>query len=200
MKTDYQALCLELFGTDDVEELRRIARAVPGRNSRKAGRKPQFSKTEVAAMQDMRAQGVPIRQIAETFGTSRQTVSKYLSSPMEEEYTLRIDYMYGTRVCSRIFVDFRNSRLKVSNYTDNRNLRAFGVNEAPTWEDFEVFLEDRCFPKTRANVRDLLEALGLQSYDPLQIVEKTGGRTYEDPQWMRFTYRGAHETRHSADR
>ena len=68
--------------------------------------------------------------------------------------------------------------------------RAFGVKEEPTWEDFQVFLQDRCFPETRGNVKVILAGLGLQDYDPLQIVEKTKGRTAEDDLWLRFQYYG----------
>ena len=61
---------------------------------------------------------------------------------------------------------------------------AFGTNELPTWEDFELFLEERCVPRERAGLREYLEALGLEEYDPLDIVRKTQGRMAEDDQWL----------------
>lgn len=61
---------------------------------------------------------------------------------------------------------------------------AFGANELPTWEDFELFLEERCVPRERAGLREYLEALGLEEYDPLDIVRKTQGRMAEDDQWL----------------
>ena len=36
---DYRKLCLDLFGTDDADELARIARTYKEKNPRKAGRK-----------------------------------------------------------------------------------------------------------------------------------------------------------------
>ena len=42
----------------------------------------------------------------------------------------------------------------------------------------------------RGLLKDELRALGLDSYDPLQIVEKTGGRTAEDDLWLKIQYRG----------
>lgn len=66
--------------------------------------------------------------------------------------------------------------------------RAFGIKAKPTWEDFEEFLESRCFPRTRDGLRMILDDIGLDFYDPLAIVEKTKGRMAEDFQWMKFTY------------
>ena len=66
--------------------------------------------------------------------------------------------------------------------------RAFGVIENPTWNDFEMFMKERCFPATRGNAKEILKELQLTCYDPLQIVEKTGGRAAEDDMWLKFNY------------
>lgn len=66
--------------------------------------------------------------------------------------------------------------------------RAFGVIEAPTWEDFNYFLKERCFPATRGNVKQLLRQMQIGGYDPLQIAEKTAGRMAEDNLWLKFDY------------
>lgn len=63
-------------------------------------------------------------------------------------------------------------------------LRAFGVVEHPTWDDFTWFLESRCFPKTRDHAKDILKEMGLPFYDPLLIIEKTDGRMAGDEQWI----------------
>ena len=68
------------------------------------------------------------------------------------------------------------------------SLRAFGINRNPTWEDFLEFLEDRCFPRTRDNLKLILQDLELDFYDPFYIIEKTKGRMGEDMQWLRVTY------------
>ena len=54
----------------------------------------------------------------------------------------------------------------------------------PTWDDFQNFLEERCIPRARAGLREYLEALGLDEYDPLEIIKKTSGRMAEDQQWI----------------
>ena len=105
-----------------------------------------------------------------------------------ENYLLRLDLMYRDQVCTRILADYSHRRIMVLNETDDLLHRAFGVKIRPDWEDYEYFLESRCFPRERWNSRQLLEELGLDSYDPLQIIEKTQGRMAEDEQWIRIYY------------
>ena len=47
MNVDYRKLCLELFGTDDVDELTKIAQVHREKNPRKAGRKKKFTAEDV---------------------------------------------------------------------------------------------------------------------------------------------------------
>ena len=187
---DYKAICQELFGTTDVDELKRIAAQMNQKNPRQAGRKKKFTHEDVARMRELRADSVPRQEIADQYGTSRQIVSKYLNRAPEDGYTMRMTLMYQNRPCTAIDVNFLQNKIKIQNYTKDILHRAFGVKEDPTWEDFYVFLQDRCFPKTRGNVKAVLAGLGLQDYDPLQIVEKTNGRTAEDDLWLKFQYYG----------
>lgn len=187
---DYREVCRELFGTTDVNELKHIAEQLKQKNPRQAGRKKKFTEEDVACMRELRTNGVPMREIADQYNTSRQIVSKYLNQAPEPGYTMRMTLMYQNKPCTAIDVNFLQNQIKIQNYTKDILHRAFGVNEAPTWEDFHVFLQDRCFPKTRGNVKTVLAGLGLQDYDPLQIVEKTNGRTAEDDLWLKFQYYG----------
>lgn len=190
MNLDYKAICQELFGTTDVEELKKIAAQVNQKNPRQAGRKRKFKDEDLACMRKLRADGVPMQEIAERYDTSRQIVSKYLNQAPEGGYTMRMTLMYKTKPCTAIDVNFLKNKIKIQNYTKDILHRAFGVKENPTWEDFYIFLQDRCFPKTRGNVKAILAELGLQDYDPLQIVERTNGRTAEDDLWLKFQYYG----------
>ena len=72
----------------------------------------------------------------------------------------------------------------IKNYTQQIPLRAFGVVENPSWADFEQFLEDRCFPRTRDHNKECLRELGVPFYDPLLIIEKTDGYMAGDHQWI----------------
>ena len=93
-------------------------------------------------------------------------------------------YYDGREVCTRIIADFTDKTVCVENHTDNLVKTAFGRNTMPTWDDFMVFLEERCVPRKRAGIREYLEALGLDEYDPLEIVMRTQGRMAEDNQWI----------------
>ena len=185
---DYRNLCLELFGTDDVNELTRIAQTYKLKNPRKAGRKKKFTAEDVQTIRTLIENGMTVNDVAERFKTSRQIIGKYLNEKPADGYTLRITYMYHQHPCTVIDVDFLNQRVIVQNKTKDMLHRAFGVVEHPTWDDFELFLKDRCFPSTRGDAKEILKDLQLTSYDPLQIAEKTKGRTAEDDMWMKFHY------------
>ena len=53
MHTDYRKLCVELFGTDDVAELRNIAQTVNQKNARNAGRKKKFTADEIGEIRKL---------------------------------------------------------------------------------------------------------------------------------------------------
>lgn len=133
-------------------------------------------------------QGCTVQQVAERLNASRHTVFRHLNPKTKKGCPLRIIYMYGRRPCTVLDVDFLHQKVYIQNHTDNLLHRAFGVVEDPSWKDFQDFLESRCFPPTRGNVKAELRALGLTDYDPLQIVEKTHGRTAEDSLWLKFQY------------
>ena len=90
----------------------------------------------------------------------------------------------GDKVCTRIIADFTDKTVCADNYIDDPIKTAFGKNTMPTWEDFMSFLEERCIPQERAGIREYLETIGLDEYDPVQIVKKTRGRMAEDAQWL----------------
>lgn len=190
MELDYRKLCIDLFGTDNAEELKKIAATLKEKNPRNAGRKRKLSDDDVNRIRKLKANGVTINEIAKQYKTSRQIISKYLNDNerISDGCTLRITYMNQDAPCTVIDVDFMNERILIQNKTDDLIHRAFGVNEQPTWEDFEIFLRDRCFPETRGNKKSILRSLGLDYYDPLAIVEKTEGRISEDNLWMKFKY------------
>lgn len=185
---DYRKLCLDLFGTNDVNELTKIARIYKEKNPRKAGRKKKFTEEDIQAIRSLLESGMTVNEVAKRFQTSRQVIGKYLNQKPAEGCTLRITYMYQQHPCTIIDVDFLHQKVMVQNKTKDMLHRAFGVIEHPSWNDFELFLKDRCFPATRGNAKELLKQLQLTSYDPLQIVEKTRGRIEEDDMWLKFHY------------
>ena len=188
MKIDYQKLCIDLFGTDDVETLTDIANRVKAKNDRNAGRKKKFVVRDIKEMKTLLQNGMTINEIAQRFDTSRQIISKYLNERPGKDYTLRMTYMYKQFPCTLIDVNFLDRDIRILNKTNDMLRRAFGTIENPGWADFEAFLQERCFPATRGNAKELLKQLGVTDYDPIQIVEKTRGRTAEDDMWLKFNY------------
>lgn len=182
------------------------------KNERNAGRKPAISAEKLEELKRRRDAGEAISALAKETGVSRQTLSGYLNKKEKEEeaicrtlhawarlnrkfrnlevseYTMRMDFMCQDECCTVILVNFKDREIAIQNETDDVLHRAFGVKVRPTWEDFEEFLESRCFPRTREGLRMILKELELDAYDPLAIVEKTKGRMAEDFQWLKITY------------
>ena len=147
-----------------------------------------FDDAKIAELQKLASKGYSINEIAEKYNTSRQVISKYINRESEYQFNLRLTYMYKQFPCTVIDVDYIGKKIKIQNRTDNPVHRAFGSNENPDWKDFEDFLESRCFSKSREDIRDILNELQIDSYDSLQIIEKTQGRCYDDDMWIKIKH------------
>lgn len=184
-------------------------------NVRGAGRKPSISEEMLQEIRMRRKRGESVTMLAQDYGVSRQTMSAYLNSEESkdvpeiiyrtykkwvevnrefrnsyaiQDYLIRMEYMCEDELCSSILINFAKKEIAVVNHTNDVIHRAFGVKVKPDWEDFEYFLESRCFPRGRDYMKDILRDLGLDNYDPLAIIEKTKGRMAEDKQWIRLKY------------
>lgn len=103
----------------------------------------------------------------------------------EKTLPLRLWYFYREQVCTLIDVDEQARQVRIRNYTESRQFRAFGANDAPSFEEYETFLKSRCFPEERDGMKLILRDLGLPFYDPLMIIQKTEGRMAEDDFWIK---------------
>lgn len=95
-----------------------------------------------------------------------------------------LSYFDGDTLCTKIAADYHEKTVCIENFVPNVLKTAFGNNMEPTWEDYQFFLEERCIPRSRAGLREYLEAIGLEEYEPLEIIKKTAGRMAEDQQWI----------------
>ena len=93
---------------------------------------------------------------------------------------LRLYYMFRDMICTVIDVDEAVRRVRIKNYTDNLLYRDFGKKTEPDFDDYESFIESRCFPRTRDKIKLELKRLGIPFYDPILIIEKTEGRMAKD--------------------
>ena len=98
----------------------------------------------------------------------------------DKRLKMRLCYMYEDSVCTIIDVDENRRKVEINNYTDDPQFRAFGVNESPSYDDYEEFVASRCFPKDRDKMKLELKRLDIPFYDPILIIEKTEGRMAED--------------------
>ncbi|MBO5544018.1 MAG: hypothetical protein J5949_05240 [Oscillospiraceae bacterium] len=114
-----------------------------------------------------------------------QSMEQYRQARLAAGHALlRLRYYNHDTLCTLIYADRTAKDLRAENYTDQLIKTAFGKNQLPGWEDLEEFLQERCIPRERAGLRQYLEALGLDEYDPLAIIRKTKGRMAEDDQWL----------------
>lgn len=104
----------------------------------------------------------------------------------EKRYAIRLWYMYNSEVCTIIDVNEQERKVAIYNYTNRIMFRAFGKVENPTFEQYEEFLESRCFPRTRDKMKLMLREFDLPFYDPLMIIERTQGRMAEDQFWIKI--------------
>lgn len=96
-------------------------------------------------------------------------------------------YMKEDEVMTSISVRF-GGKVHFVNFTDNPLDCAFGRNESPVGLSvFLDFLEERCIPKYRFNIDEVLEGLGLSGYNEVDIVEKTYGVLIDDSFWVKYS-------------
>lgn len=133
------------------------------------------------------------RQLLLSFDGTTITISKVISFEKFIETKrqaghklLLLSYYDGDTLCSQIAADDTDQTLCTKDFVSDFLKTAFGNNQLPTWEDYLHFLEDRCIPHARAGLREYLETLDLEEYDPLEIIKKTSGRMAEDDQWIRL--------------
>lgn len=98
--------------------------------------------------------------------------------------TIIIEVHSPRGVGTLIFADYKTQTVRIENKTSRILDTAFGRNLEPTWEEYELFLEERCFPKTRDKLKLVLKDVGVEAYDPLQIIRKTKGRMNDDNLWL----------------
>lgn len=111
----------------------------------------------------------------------------FLAAARSRGHKLLILHFYdGSTLCTKICANQSTRLLAIENKVDTPLSTAFGVNQTPTWDDLQTFLEDRCIPQQRDGLSYYLEDLGLDHYDPLAIIRKTQGRMAEDACWIKI--------------
>lgn len=113
------------------------------------------------------------------------TIKEFHDEKMAQSHSLKtLKFWNGDTLCTTIVADFTDHTLCTENHTKQLVKTAFGKNQLPTWTDLMAFLEERCVPRQRDGIREYMDALGLDEYDPWEIIKRTQGRMAEDQQWI----------------
>lgn len=171
---------------------RRIAKLIVGKAGGTAGKDSKTYKVSLPSKW-VAELGLTDSKIEIEFDGERIIISPHLSMDgyIEKKKALghklmKFEFYDGEILCTQIIADFTDETLSVENMTDHIVKTAFGKNETPTWSDFQSFLEERCLPRSRSGIREYLEAIGVEEYDPLEIIKKTDGKMAEDNQWIKW--------------
>ena len=170
----------------------RIAKLIVGKAGGTAGKDSKTYKVSLPSKW-VAELGLTDTKMEMTFDGERIMISPHLSMDefIDKKKTLghklmKFEFYDGELLCTKIIADFTDETLSVVNVTENIVKTAFGKNETPTWNDFLNFLEERCVPRSRSGIREYLETIRVEEYNPLEIIKKTNGRMAEDNQWIRW--------------
>lgn len=171
---------------------RRIAKLIVGKAGGTAGKDSKTYKVSLPSKW-VAELGLADSKMEIAFDGERITISPHFSIDefLEKKKVLghkliKFEFYDGEVLCTKIITDFTDKTLSVKNTTEHIVKTAFGKNETPTWEDFQNFLEERCVPRSRSGIREYLEAIGVEEYNPIEIIKKTSGRMSEDNQWLKW--------------
>lgn len=98
---------------------------------------------------------------------------------------LVFDLMYKDEICTHVKADFGTKEVEDVQYSQVPHRTVFGKMPR-TIDNLLWFLETRCVPRNRADLKEILEYNGIKEYDPLTIVRKTHGTAFHDDMWIQF--------------
>lgn len=116
----------------------------------------------------------------------KQTLREYKNTHNRNKL-LQLQFYHRNSLCTTILADETAEKVLIENHTSDPLYTAFGVNNNPDWQDYQNFLEERCIPKSRAGLQEYLNAIGVDEYNPLEIIRKTKGRMAEDQSRLEVT-------------
>ncbi len=83
------------------------------------------------------------------------------------------------------FIKVNNNNVKVQRLTNHPVKQIFHDDEMDVFR-LSTVLETRCWQRDCRNIDNYLKKLGIAYYDPLAIVQKTHGVSYNDFLWFKF--------------
>ena len=85
-----------------------------------------------------------------------------------------------------IYISADRKTVKYKRFTQGIRYLVPYAFDNPTLEQLYDFLESRCMDKRRTQLPEYLKLLGLDEYNPYEIVKITHGTMMEDFMWLKF--------------
>ncbi len=79
-----------------------------------------------------------------------------------------------------INVNMETKEVSIKNLTDKQADLPFYKGLNPTFTDVMDLIKSRCIPMTRDELPRILRKMGLNKYDPIEIIKRTKGKSLSD--------------------
>lgn len=83
-------------------------------------------------------------------------------------------------------INITNNQVTIEKFTDNPMKQFFLAFDKMDIIKLSELLETRCWERERLDIKELLKKIGLTEYDPIDIVKRTFGVSYNDSIWFKF--------------
>lgn len=83
------------------------------------------------------------------------------------------------------FLTVKDNKVKIQRFSDHPVKQIFHADEMDIFK-LSTILETRCWQRDCRNIDNYLKKLDIPFYDPLAIVKKTHGVSYNDFLWFKF--------------
>ena len=123
-----------------------------------------------------------LKILLKILSTEIEELRKFALEPeIEENFTFEV--FWKNELSARVSV--RKNKVHVSRYIIHPVRQIFHADEITRNQLMEA-LKLRCLEEGRPDINEWLKYRGLNSYNPLEIVRKTHGVSYNDYIWIRF--------------
>ena len=123
-----------------------------------------------------------LKILLKILSTEIEELRKFALEPeIEENFTFEV--FWKNELSARVSV--RKNKVYVSRYIIHPIRQIFHADEITRNQLMEA-LKLRCLEEGRPDINEWLKYRGLNSYNPLEIVRKTHGVSYNDYIWIRF--------------
>ena len=123
-----------------------------------------------------------LRRLLNILEYERKELRDMLIKPVNEsEYSFEV--FWKNELSARVSV--RKDRVHISRYIIHPVHQIFHADTITRYQLTEI-LRSRCIDEGRSDVGRVLKAMGVNEYNPLEIVRRTHGVSYNDYIWIRF--------------